>query len=59
MSDERLREAERRWRETGAVEDEARYLLERSSQSVKRNHEGLVFASLNDPGLVHRKERPT
>lgn len=29
MSDERLREAERRWRETGAVEDEARYLLER------------------------------
>jgi hypothetical protein len=29
MSDERLREAERKWRETGAVEDEARYLLER------------------------------
>jgi hypothetical protein len=28
MSDERLREAERRWRETGAVEDEARFLIE-------------------------------
>jgi hypothetical protein len=29
MSDERLREAERKWRETGSVDDEARYLLER------------------------------
>lgn len=29
MSDERLRELERRWEETGAVEDEAAYLLER------------------------------
>ena len=29
MSDERLRELERRWKETGAVEDEAAYLLER------------------------------
>lgn len=29
MSDERLREAERRWRESGSVEDEAGYLLER------------------------------
>lgn len=29
MSDERLREAERRWKESGSVEDEARYLLER------------------------------
>jgi hypothetical protein len=28
VSDERLREAERRWRETGAVEDEARWLKE-------------------------------
>lgn len=29
MSDERLRQLERRWRETSAVEDEAAYLLER------------------------------
>jgi hypothetical protein len=29
MSDERLREAERRWKESGSVEEEARYLLER------------------------------
>lgn len=29
MADEALREAERRWLETGAVEDEGRYLLER------------------------------
>ncbi|MEZ6187859.1 MAG: hypothetical protein R3F62_22970 [Planctomycetota bacterium] len=29
MSDERLRELERRWRETGAVQDEAGLLLER------------------------------
>ncbi len=29
MSDERLREFERRWKETGSVEDEAAYLLER------------------------------
>lgn len=29
MSDEKLRELERRWKETGAVEDEAAYLLER------------------------------
>lgn len=29
MSDERLRELERRWRESGAVEDEAAYLRER------------------------------
>lgn len=29
MSDARLRELERRWRETGAVDDEAAYLLER------------------------------
>lgn len=29
MSDERLRELERRWKETGAVADEAAYLLER------------------------------
>lgn len=29
MSDQRLRELERRWRETGAVVDEAAYLLER------------------------------
>ncbi|MDC3379462.1 hypothetical protein OAX78_04190 [Planctomycetota bacterium] len=29
MSDERLRELERRWKETQAVEDEAAYLLER------------------------------
>jgi hypothetical protein len=29
MSDQRLRELERRWRETGSVEDEAAYLLER------------------------------
>lgn len=30
MSDKRLRELERHWRETGAVEDEAAYLLERA-----------------------------
>jgi hypothetical protein len=30
MSDEQLRELERRWRETGAVEDEARFLAERA-----------------------------
>ena len=29
MSDQRLRELERRWRETGSVEDEAAYLRER------------------------------
>ena len=29
MSDERLRELERRWRETQAVGDQAAYLLER------------------------------
>lgn len=29
MSDQSLRELERRWKETGAVEDEAAYLLER------------------------------
>ncbi len=29
MSDSKLRELERRWRETQAVEDEAAYLLER------------------------------
>ena len=29
MSDERLRELERRWKETGAAQDEAAYLLER------------------------------
>ena len=29
MSDTKLRELERRWKETGAVEDEAAYLLER------------------------------
>jgi hypothetical protein len=29
MTDERLRELERRWKETGAVDDEARYLAER------------------------------
>lgn len=29
MSDERLRELERRWKETGAVKDEAAFLLER------------------------------
>jgi hypothetical protein len=29
MSDERLRELERRWKETGSVEDEAKYLAER------------------------------
>lgn len=29
MSDDRLREIERRWKETGAVEDEAAWLLER------------------------------
>jgi hypothetical protein len=29
MSDQRLRDLERRWRETGTVEDEAAYLLER------------------------------
>jgi len=29
MSDERLRELERRWKETGSPEDEAAYLLER------------------------------
>lgn len=29
MSDSKLRELERRWKETGAVEDEAAYLLER------------------------------
>lgn len=29
MSDERLRALERRWKESGSVEDEARYLLER------------------------------
>lgn len=29
MSDERLRELERRWKETGAVEDEAAWLVER------------------------------
>ncbi len=29
MSDARLRELERRWKETGSVDDEAAYLLER------------------------------
>ncbi len=29
MSDQRLRDLERRWRQTGAIEDEAAYLLER------------------------------
>ena len=29
MSDAKLRELERRWKESGAVEDEAAYLLER------------------------------
>jgi hypothetical protein len=29
MSDERLRELERRWKETGSVDDEAKYLAER------------------------------
>jgi hypothetical protein len=29
VSDDRLRELERRWKETGAVEDEAAYLKER------------------------------
>ncbi len=29
MSDSKLRELERRWRETGSVEDEAAYLRER------------------------------
>lgn len=29
MGDEKLRELERRWRESGTVEDEAAYLLER------------------------------
>lgn len=29
MTDARLRELERRWKETGAVEDEAAYLLQK------------------------------
>jgi hypothetical protein len=29
MSDQKLRDLERRWKETGTVEDEAAYLLER------------------------------
>jgi hypothetical protein len=29
MSDQKLRDQERRWKETGNVEDEAAYLLER------------------------------
>jgi len=29
VTDSKLRELERRWKETGSVEDEARYLLER------------------------------
>jgi hypothetical protein len=60
MSDERLREAERKWRETGTVEDEARYLLERvrvGDLTQERlelaaycGHEGAVAATLRGPG---------
>jgi hypothetical protein len=49
VSDERLRELERRWTETGSVEDEAVFLLERVRAGVLRQGDLWVAALLGSP----------
>ena len=47
MSDARLRELERRWRETGAVQDEAAYLSERVRVGELKHEQIMVAAYLD------------
>lgn len=46
MADDRIRTAERAWRETGAIEDHARYLLERVRLGDLARAEQAVRAAL-------------
>ena len=50
MSDKRLRERERRFKETGAVEDEGSYLLERIRAGAATRRGIELAATLGDPG---------
>ena len=56
MSDNKLRELERRWKETGSVEDEAAYLLERV-RAGELTQERLELAAYC--GRVIRSDDPT
>ncbi len=52
MSDARLRELERRWRESGAVEDEAALLRERLRQGALGSSRLELAADLGHPGAA-------
>jgi len=66
VTDSKLRELERRWKETGSVEDEARYLLERVrvgdlererlELAAYCGHEGARWA-LDVPSIMDNEER--
>lgn len=64
MSDERLRELERRWIETGSVEDETAYLLERVRVGDIDNSRLTLAAYLGSPVAIRvagtsRENHPT
>lgn len=52
MSDTRLRDLERRWRETGAVDDEAAYLVERVRVGDLHPEHLKAIASLGYPAAI-------
>ena len=52
MSDERLRELERRWKETGSVEDEAAWLSERVRAGELTEERLRLAAALGQPAAV-------
>jgi hypothetical protein len=64
MSDERLRELERRWKETGSVEDEAKYLAERvrvgdltlGNEEHVEGRFGLLWRGRSQPELAVRQK---
>jgi hypothetical protein len=61
MADERLRNLERRWRETGTLEDEAVYLRERIRQGDLSERKLYLAAYLGIPGAIaalDEDERP-
>ena len=55
MSDAKLRDLERRWKETGSVQDEAAYLLERVSSHFGRCSAGPNHAQSRN--VLTKRER--
>ncbi|MGE0710989.1 MAG: hypothetical protein AB7N76_28075 [Planctomycetota bacterium] len=53
MSDERLRELERRWQDSGTVEDEASYLLERARVGELSPERLQLAAYCGHPAALH------